>query len=126
MTMKRTWFALTALIIALLACDEGAPPTPFPTLETSKLDNRATAYGFFPSPPEATLESVLGHYQSMSEHADFVLFQHSIPWERTRASASSVQLRFRLSDIAVTIWSCITSMPSPAQEQCIAGIPQPN
>ena len=64
-----------------MACAEQIPATAFPILEGSRFDIQDTAYGFFPSPPEVTLESVLGHFHSLSEHADFVLFQHSIPWQ---------------------------------------------
>lgn len=39
-----------------------------------------TLYGFFPSPPQATFESVISHYESLGQLADFVLFQHNIPW----------------------------------------------
>ncbi|MFN2273631.1 MAG: hypothetical protein ACK2TX_02165 [Anaerolineales bacterium] len=39
-----------------------------------------TAYGFFPTPPEATFESILGHFRDLAEHADFVLFQPNVPW----------------------------------------------
>jgi hypothetical protein len=40
-----------------------------------------TAFGFFPSPPRATFESVLDHFQRLSEHSDFILVQPNIPWE---------------------------------------------
>jgi len=68
------------LILSTLACSLSTPATAFPTPETSIFDSGQTAYGFFPSPPEASLDSILDHYKSLGEHADFVLFQHAIPW----------------------------------------------
>lgn len=55
-------------------------PLPLPT-EASVFDSGNTVYGFFPSPPEATFESVLNHFQALGEHADFVLVQQNILWE---------------------------------------------
>ena len=69
--MKRNCiFVLFALILASLACENGTPtpqytpPTPPAQAEhiPSSFDLGNTAYGFFPSPPEATLESVLNHF----------------------------------------------------------------
>jgi len=77
----RALLSIAAILVSLLACGDTLPGTPFPTPETSILGSGSTAYGFFPSPPEATLESILEHYRSLGEHADFVLFQHAIPWE---------------------------------------------
>ena len=79
--MKRLIPVFLVLLLATLACGQSGPATPFPTPETSIFDAGGTAYGFFPSPPEASLDSILNHYKSMGEHADFVLFQHAIPWE---------------------------------------------
>jgi len=79
--VKRLISLILVLILATLACDEQATVTLFPTLESFTFDSGYTDYGFFPSPPEATLESVLNHYKDMGQHADFVLFQHTIPWE---------------------------------------------
>jgi len=47
----------------------------------SVFDSGRTAYGFFPSPPEGTLESVLNHFENMGKHADFILIQPNLPWE---------------------------------------------
>lgn len=85
--MKRFITFVILLVLATLACGRNAPATPFPTPETSAFDTGRTAYGFFPSPPEASLDSILNHYQSIGEHADFVLFQHAIPWEDFLESA---------------------------------------
>jgi hypothetical protein len=49
------------LFLAILACTGQAPATPFPTPETSIFDAVYTTYGFFPSPPEASTESILNH-----------------------------------------------------------------
>ena len=78
---KRILLALTAIAISLLACGETTPEPASPTPVPSAPVSGRTAYGFFPSPPEVSLESVLEHYRSLGEHADFVLFQHAIPWE---------------------------------------------
>jgi hypothetical protein len=74
---------LSALLLLLvgLACGKSAPSTPFPTPEASVFESGRTAYGFFPSPPEATLPSVLNHFKDLGRHADFVLFQHALPWQ---------------------------------------------
>lgn len=69
------------LFCATLACGRAAAPTPFPTPEVSIFDAGQTAFGFFPSPPQASLESVLRHFEDLGDHADFVLVQPNIPWE---------------------------------------------
>lgn len=79
--MKHPPAALLALLLVAFACGEAAPATAFPTVEGSCFDEARACYGFFPSPPEASLPSVLAHYRALGEHADFVLFQHAIPWE---------------------------------------------
>jgi hypothetical protein len=79
--MRRVVSTLLVLVVLSLACAEQAPATAFPTPESSRFDAQNTAYGFFPSPPEVTLESVMSHFHSISEHADFVLFQHTVPWQ---------------------------------------------
>ncbi len=79
--MKRAILLIGALILATLACGESIPATPFPTPENSVFDEAKTSYGFFPSPPEITMESVLTHYEDMGEYGDFVLYQHAVPWK---------------------------------------------
>ncbi len=88
--MKRFLFATLVLTLTVLACGEQVPVTPFPTPENTVFDSGRTAYGFFPSPPEVSLESVLQHFKDMGEHADFVLFQHPIPWQDFAESADCV------------------------------------
>lgn len=96
----RRFIALAAaLTLAALACSEaglagGSPgateassdPGQTPGQPTAERDSSAfesdrIAFGFFPSPPEGTLESVLNHFQDMGEHGDFILIQPNIPWE---------------------------------------------
>lgn len=88
--MKRQiLFILVALLFAGLACENG---TSAPTQSTqsevaptesavSVFDLGRTAYGFFPSPPETSSESVLNHFEALGGHADFILIQPNIPWE---------------------------------------------
>ena len=79
--MKRTIIAAIALALVILACNGGATPTVPPTPQESVFDTTETAYGFFPTPPEASLESVFQLYKDLGAHADFVLLQEGIPWE---------------------------------------------
>jgi hypothetical protein len=65
------------------ASDLSQPPAPVQAAP-SVFDSGGTAFGFFPSPPEGTLESVLNHFKDMGEHADFILIQPNIPWEDFR------------------------------------------
>jgi hypothetical protein len=87
---RQILLAVSTLLIAGLACaDQTAISTPTPT--TSKIQTKAaqeptlsagdTAFGFFPSPPDVTFESVLKHFEALSEHADFILVQPNVPWE---------------------------------------------
>ncbi len=73
---------LLTIILASLAC--GGPsltPTPLPTLTPVGVQTGQTAYGFFPSPPEVSLQSVLDTYKAAGQHADVILLQQSIPWQ---------------------------------------------
>ena len=80
--MKHLAIPLTLLFLASLACGQSASPFPDPTYtpEASVFESGRTAYGFFPTPPEVSLESVFAHYKSMGQHADVSLVQESIPW----------------------------------------------
>jgi hypothetical protein len=73
--------ALLLVLLASLACGQSGPVTPFPTLENPASTSGKTIYGFFPSPPKPDLFSIIGHYKELGKYADFVLFQHNIPWE---------------------------------------------
>jgi hypothetical protein len=73
---------LTFLIFACLACRQGASPFPNPTYTPKApiFESGRTAYGFFPTPPEVSLDSVFKHYKAMGQHADVSLVQENIPW----------------------------------------------
>ncbi len=85
-----------ALLLAGLACQDQLAPTPPQTSvhtvqptsatppETSAFDSGRTTFGFFTSPPEVNLESVLNHFKALGQHADFILVQSEIPWEDFR------------------------------------------
>jgi hypothetical protein len=78
--MKRTLFATClALLIASLACGTAAPAV-IPTLASSPYDLGRTLYGFFPAPPEISLQSVIDTYTAIGRHGDVVLLQQNIPW----------------------------------------------
>ncbi|MBI1856052.1 MAG: hypothetical protein HYR93_09365, partial [Chloroflexi bacterium] len=79
--MKRILIAIFILALAALACGQSGPATPFPTPQNSVFDSGRTAYGFFPSPPEVSLDSVFKLYKDLGGHADFVLIQQNDPWE---------------------------------------------
>jgi hypothetical protein len=80
--MKRSASILLILALAGLACGGQIPvqTTLLPTLKVSTFDAGRTVYGFFPSPPEVSLDSVLKLYKDLSAHADFVLIQQNTPW----------------------------------------------
>ena len=78
--MNRIYLALSILILATLACQgqhQSIPPTP----QNSVFDSGRTAYGFFPSPPEVTIESVFQTFKDMGKQGDFVLIQQNTAWE---------------------------------------------
>jgi hypothetical protein len=82
--MCRLLLPFTILLLASLACGKSAV-SPFPdpayTPEASIFESDRTAYGFFPTPPEVSLESLFAHYRAMGEHADVSLVQEVIPWD---------------------------------------------
>ncbi|MBC8497323.1 MAG: hypothetical protein H8D37_06650 [Chloroflexi bacterium] len=69
-----------ALILAILACGEADMPLITPTPAVSVFDTADTAYGFFPNPPEFTIESLVATLDGISEHGDVILVQRAIPW----------------------------------------------
>jgi len=79
--MQRIFYFLAILLVLSLACNGGANPTPPPTPQVSIFDSNKTAYGFFPTPPEVSLSSILKLYKDFGEHADVVLLQQNPPWE---------------------------------------------
>lgn len=78
--MKRFFLSLCILTLVSLACG-GESPAPPPTPETSVFDSGRTAYGFFPSPPEVSIQSVFQLYKDIARHGDFVLIQQNAAWE---------------------------------------------
>jgi hypothetical protein len=94
--MKRIGLPTLAIILAILACATPATggssqgtPGEIPTLGTSPFDLGRTVYGFFPSPPEATTQSVIDTYKAIAQHGDVVLLQQNIPWETFATSAEA-------------------------------------
>jgi len=81
--------ALFALLLVSLACGTQGTPVPIPTLESSPYDLGRTLYGFFPTPPEVSLQSVMDTYAAIGQHGDVVLLQQNIPWEEFTASAEA-------------------------------------
>ena len=81
--MKRLMTLILAVTLAALACGTqtpATPSTPFPTLASSVFDSGRTTYGFFPTPPEVSIDSVMKIYKDLGNHADFVLVQENVPW----------------------------------------------
>ena len=79
--MKRFVVILLVLAMAALACGEQTALTPFSTPKESIFDLERTEYGFFPTPPEVSVDSVLKLYKDLGAHADFVLLQQNVPWQ---------------------------------------------
>jgi hypothetical protein len=82
---RRCLLAAGALVIAGLACSGGPAPTAAPSPvdsapSASVFDSGRTAFGFFPSPPEPSLESIRQTFRDLGQHADIVLVQQNIPW----------------------------------------------
>jgi hypothetical protein len=77
--MQRFIFPISILLSISLACTaaQSIPPTP----QSSVFDSGRTAYGFFPSPPEVSLESIFQLYKDMGAHGDFVLIQQNTAWQ---------------------------------------------
>jgi hypothetical protein len=89
---KRFLLPLVLLLISVLACENGTPgpsqttepaDTPIEPM-VSVFDLNRTTYGFFPSPPEASSEIILKHFEALGDHADFILIQPNVPWEDFR------------------------------------------
>lgn len=84
--MKQFAVAIFILALAALACGQSAQTaasttTPVPTPAQSVFDSGRTGYGFFPTPPEVSLASVLQIYKDIGNHGDFVLLQPNTPWK---------------------------------------------
>jgi hypothetical protein len=75
--------AFISLSLAALACSTASGPVtvaPSPTAGPSVFDAGRTVYGFFPSPPEMTTESLLDLLTTIGRHGDVVLIQRAVPW----------------------------------------------
>ena len=79
--MKKFYLSVIVLAITALACGSSGTPSIPPTPQNSAFRSNETAYGFYPSPPEITLESVFATFKGISEHGDFVLVQQNTDWE---------------------------------------------
>jgi len=71
-----TGFILFWFLISL-AC---ASSNPVPEEVLNPGPEKRTKFGFFPTPPEPTEKSIISNLQSMSQYADVLLFQDSVPW----------------------------------------------
>ncbi len=80
--------SLFILFLATLACGPSSPG-PIPTLKSSPYDLGRTVYGFFPSPPEATTQSIMDTYKAIGQHGDVALLQQNIPWKEFTTSADA-------------------------------------
>jgi hypothetical protein len=78
--VKRILIAILFIALTALACGSQTPSTPFPTPAISVFDSSQTTYGFFPTPPEISIDSVMKIYKDIGNHADFVLLQQNVPW----------------------------------------------
>jgi hypothetical protein len=77
------------LVPALAACGGGTPvvteisepnPEASPTSSTSFFDGGRTVYGFFPSSPEITTESLIATIEAIGQHGDVMLSMPQVPW----------------------------------------------
>lgn len=79
--MKSFYLSFLILAIATLACGSSNTPSIPPTPQNSAFNSNKTSYGFYPSPPEVTIESVFATFKGISKHGDFVLIQQNTDWE---------------------------------------------
>ena len=79
--MKNFYLSILILVIATLACSSGGTPSIPPTPQNSAFNSNNTAYGFYPSPPEVSIESVFATFKGIKEHGNFVLIQQNTDWE---------------------------------------------
>ncbi len=75
------------LILAAAACGGGTPAatvesesTPEATDTLSIFESGRTAYGFFPSSPEITSESLIATIEAIGQHGDMMLTMPQVPW----------------------------------------------
>ena len=79
-------WVISFLLIATIACNQSTPGV-IPTLQSTVFDSGRTAYGFFPTPVEVSLEAVFDIYKKIGQHGDVVLMQREIPWKEFVDSA---------------------------------------
>lgn len=95
------WIAfLSILVLASIACSAGVPKSSeiqeqIPTLAVSPYDQGRTLYGFFPSPPEVSIQSVIDTYQAIGKHGDVVLLQQEVPWQDFEKDGEAASERIR-------------------------------
>lgn len=92
----RISLAFSVVLMATLACSSLAAPQPTVTPATTMMPvepSSATLYGFFPSPPQMTYESVVAHFANMGRHGDVVLVQNSPDWRDFLAGVEGVSDR---------------------------------
>jgi hypothetical protein len=76
------------LVLAGIACggtpaatvEPESPVQASPTASASIFDSGRTAYGFFPSSPEITAESLIATIDAVSQHGDILLNMPQVPW----------------------------------------------
>lgn len=78
--MAAVMVAGLSLLLSGLACASGTPPAT-PTPAPSVFEAGETVYGFFPTPPDVTIESVINTLKVMGQHGDVALIQRAIPWK---------------------------------------------
>ena len=89
--------------LALLACSGGggpAGPDPGPVPGPSPIP-RTFAMGFAPTPPRATIESIIETAQAIAQRGELVLVQQELPWgpllDGTQTMAEAVEERVELA-----------------------------
>jgi len=78
--MRQFIIFICIITFTTLACKGGAQTIP-PTPQNSVFDSGKTAYGFYNTPPEASLESIFQLFKDIRIHGDFVLIQQNTAWE---------------------------------------------
>ncbi len=77
------------LLLAVVACTGGTPSAATDTEPASEsspasplsiFDSGDTAYGFFPSSPEITAQSLMATIEAIGQHGDIMLNMPQVPW----------------------------------------------
>jgi hypothetical protein len=79
---RRYWLAAGFALLVAGGASGAAPGAP------------RTLFGFFPSPPEISYQSLVDTFRAMGQHGDAVLIQRAVPWEtfKTEAGAASADI----------------------------------